>query len=51
MTQIDIDKVVSILTEQIATLSKDNAVLRVLVSQQETELQSLRASQVEEKTE
>lgn len=48
--QVDIDKVVSLLTEQIGTLSKENAILRVLVSQLETELESVCAIQVQEKT-
>ena len=48
--QVDIDKVVALLTEQIASLSRDNAILRVLVSQLESELESVRAIQVQEKT-
>lgn len=48
--QVDVDKVVSLLSEQIASLSKENAILKVLVSQLETELESVRAIQVQEKT-
>jgi hypothetical protein len=44
--QINIDEVMNSLSEQIAALIKDNAMLRVLVSQLESELDSLRASQV-----
>lgn len=47
--QVDIDKVVSLLTEQIASLTRDNTILRVLVSQLESELESVRAVQVKEK--
>lgn len=48
--QVDIDKVVALLSEQIASLSRDNAILRVLVTQLESELESVRAAQVKEKT-
>ena len=48
--QVDIDKVVALLTEQIASLSRDNAILCVLVTQLEPELESVRAIQVQEKT-
>lgn len=47
--QVDIEKVIAVLSEQIATLTKDNAILRVLVSQLESELESVRASQVKQK--
>jgi hypothetical protein len=47
--QVDIDRVVAALTEQIANLFRDNAILRVLVSQLEAELESVRAAQVKEK--
>lgn len=46
--QINIDEVMNALSEQIAALIKDNAMLRVLVSQLESELDSVRASQVKQ---
>jgi hypothetical protein len=46
---VDIDKVISMMSEQISTLTKDNIILRVLVQQLEDELQSARATQVKEK--
>lgn len=46
---VDIDKVITMLSEQVSTLTKDNVILRVLVQQLEEELESTRASQVKEK--
>jgi hypothetical protein len=46
---VDIDKVISMLSDQVGVLTKDNIILRVLVQQLEDELQSVRASQVKEK--
>lgn len=48
--QVDIDSVINLLCEKISVLSKDNAILQVLVSQLEAEVELLRASQVQEKT-
>ena len=47
--QVDIEKVVTALSEQIALLTRDNAILRVLVSQLEAEVESVREIQVKEK--
>lgn len=46
---VDIEKVIAVLGEQIGVLTKDNTILRVLVQQLEDELQSVRAAQVKEK--
>lgn len=46
---VDIDKVITLMSEQIGSLTKDNIILRVLVQQLEEELQSVRAPQVKEK--
>lgn len=46
---VDIDKVITLMSEQIGSLTKDNIILRVLVQQLEEELQSSRATQVKEK--
>jgi hypothetical protein len=46
---VDIDKVITTMSEQIGSLTKDNIILRVLVQQLEEELQSSRATQVKEK--
>lgn len=46
---VDIDKVITMLSEQVSTLTRDNIILRVLVQQLEEELESVRASQVKEK--
>lgn len=46
---VDIDKVVAVLGEQIGALTKDNTILRVLVQQLQDELESVRAAQVKEK--
>lgn len=47
--QADADDVIKLMSEQIGSLYRDNAVLRVLVAQLESELESVRASQVKEK--
>jgi hypothetical protein len=46
---VDIDKVMTLMAEQIGSLTKDNIILRVLVQQLEDELQSICATQVKEK--
>lgn len=46
---VDIEKVIATLSEQIGLLTKDNVILRVLVKQLEDELESVRAAQVKEK--
>lgn len=46
---VDVNRVISNLSEQLANALKDNAILNVLVSQLQTELESLRATQVKEK--
>lgn len=46
---VDIDKVITMLSEQVSSLTKDNIILRVLVQQLEDELESVRATQVKEK--
>lgn len=46
---VDIDKVMTMMAEQIGSLTKDNIILRVLVQQLENELESVRATQVKEK--
>jgi len=46
---VDIDKVITMLSEQVGSLTKDNIILRVLVQQLEEELQSIHATQVKEK--
>lgn len=46
---VDIDKVITMLSEQVGVLTKDNTILRVLVQQLEYELELSRASQVKEK--
>lgn len=46
---VDIDKVITAMSEQIGSLTKDNIILRVLVQQLEEELQSSRETQVKEK--
>jgi regulator of replication initiation timing len=43
---VDIDKVITTMSEQIGSLTKDNIILRVLVQQLEEELQSVRETQV-----
>lgn len=48
MATLDIDKVVSALSEQLANLLKENAILRVLVSQLQSELDSVHETQVKE---
>lgn len=46
---VNIDEVVDAMANQIASLTKDNIVLRVLVKQLESELNLANASQVKEK--
>lgn len=47
--QVNIDEVVEAMSNQIAALTKDNIILRVLVKQLENELNSENAPQVKEK--
>lgn len=45
---VDIDRVITVMSEQIGLLTKDNIILRVLVQQLEEELESSRETQVKE---
>lgn len=49
MQKVNVDKVIQLLSEQIATLSQENAVLKVLLSQFQDEVNSLHEAQVKEK--
>ena len=49
MQKVNVDKVIQLLSEQIATLSQENAVLKVLLSQFQAEVNSLNEAQVKEK--
>lgn len=49
MQKVNVDKVIQLLSEQIATLSQENAVLKVLLSQFQDEVKSLHEAQVKEK--
>ena len=46
--QVNLDKVIDALSNQVAQMTKDSIVLRLIIEKQQEELEVLRASQVKE---
>ena len=47
MMQVNLDEVIDALTNQVAQMTKDSILLRLIIEKQQKELEVLRASQVE----